>query len=209
MSLVSPKYPLPVGSFSKTNPPKNLSLPLRNPLPPKNIKVRFHVWNGGFVSQKHMFVRTSLAILRQSIPQDTVILGHDACRLGIVPRRALAYALRLPPSCAQQRVAPACRAVAVSRRRIALAKADSIRDSRADYTPPTTPCLAKISVPDRRRRSASSPATIPDCCGRTRPTCPNSEIGAGAPLPCRDIVTAKRFRCRRLARFRIATTNRR
>ena len=119
------------------------------------------------------------------------------------------FAVRPPPSCAQQRVAPACRAVAVSRRRIALAKADSIRDSRADYTPPTTPCLAKISVPDRRRRSASSPATIPDCCGRTRPTCPNSEIGAGAPLPCRDIVTAKRFRCRRLARFRIATTNRR
>jgi hypothetical protein len=125
MSLVSPEIPLPVGSFSKTNPPKNLAFQLRNPLPPKYIKAHFHVRNGGFVSEKHMFVRTSLAILPQSIPQDTVIVGHGAefddtphvvfprhpCRLGIVPRRALEYALRCSfavrpvPSCVRQRVA--------------------------------------------------------------------------------------------------------
>ena len=49
MSLVSPKTPLPVGSFSKTNPPKNLPLPLRNQLPPKYIRAHLHVRNGGFV----------------------------------------------------------------------------------------------------------------------------------------------------------------
>jgi len=54
MSLVSPKTPLPVGSFSKTNPPKNLRLPLRNPLPPKDIRANLHVRNGGFVSQKRI-----------------------------------------------------------------------------------------------------------------------------------------------------------
>ena len=74
MSLVGLKYPLPVGSFSKTNPPKNLSLSLRNPLPPNHIKARFHVRNGGFVSQKHIFVRTSLAIFHNQSRR------HGDCR---------------------------------------------------------------------------------------------------------------------------------
>ena len=139
MSLAGLKYPLPVGSFSKTNPPKNLALPLRNPLPPKYIKARFHVRNGGFVSQKHMFVRTSLAML------PTLCAGLPTAH----PHRPPVL-LRRPPA-AELRTAAS--------RAVALAKVDSIRDSRADYPPAATPCPAKLSINDSRLRSALPPFT--------------------------------------------------
>src|ERR1035438_5460706 len=90
--------------------------------------------NGGFVSQKRIGAPLPLAMPPKSTAQDAVILGRDACRLGIAPRRSLKYR---PPAqlcrSIRRHVSPFCL--------LPFIPAPTIPH-------PTTPCPAHLSISD-------------------------------------------------------------